>query len=170
MPEKRPLSISKDPIILSYIAGILDGEGYIGIDRQNASAKHSKRRNDFFRLNVQVKATDKRMTDFLMLHIGGYYRTENRRTVNGRMVHTWGVDSARAEQVLQTMLPYMVCKKDQAELCLNFRKSFGNKNHCHFGTPPDVIAFRQSCYEKIKAIHGVHSGKASPPQPLRQIA
>lgn len=163
---KKKFKISKANVVLAYTAGLIDGEAYIGIDHQNAAKFSGKRRSDFYRMNVSVNVTDKSMTDFLMRHFGGYYRTRKRLTVNGRLVHSWYIDGDRAIAFLKAILPYMVAKKDQARLGIKFRKSFGPM-YCKTGVPSAVIKLRHSCYEKFKEIHGRHSAKALPPKPLR---
>ena len=165
----KPFRIPTDPVVMSYIAGIFDGEAYIGVTRQKAAKSGGKRRNDFYSLMIQVKATDKRMTDYLLEHVGGYYRTENRRTINGKLVHNWAIDGDRASSLLLAIRPYLVCKRDQADIGIRFRGSFG-PIYCKSGTPRSVVEFRHECYERLKEIHGQHSGKARGPVPVRLVS
>lgn len=163
----KQFKVSKNKLVLAYTAGIIDGEGYIGVDRQKAKGGTEGRRNDFYRLNVSVNVTDKSMTDFLMLHFGGYYRTRKRHTCNKKLVHAWHLDGQKAIAFLTAIKPFMVVKPEQAELAIEFRSSFNGGIYCKSGTPKSVVKFRHRCYERFKEIHGRTSTKPTPAIPLR---
>lgn len=169
-PQKSPFKISTSETILAYTAGLIDGEGYIGVDRNAARREHSIRQNDFYRLNVAVTVTDKSMIDFLMANFGGNSRQRKRHTCNKKLVYEWHLYGGNAVLFLQAIKPYMVAKADQADLAEKFRSSFSGGIYCKSGTPEAVVRFRHECYEKFKEIHGRHSAKPTTPIALRLLS
>ena len=107
------------PIVdLAYAAGFFDGEGHIRIQQ------HSARCRTFM---LQVTATQATLfpLDWFQEHFGGTvssrlqgYRGEQRAQ------YTWQASSAVAERFLLAILPYLQVKRDEAELALQFRKTF----------------------------------------------
>ena len=160
-PKERGVRIPETPAVLGYIAGIIDGEAYIGVDKSWDTVTRGNGCSPFYRANVQVKSTDARIIDFLIEYVGGYHRIERRQTVNGRTVFVWAIYGADAATVLTAVSPYLVGKREQADIIINFRETFSShyNNPC---TPPEVLAFRETCYQQLKQIHGQFSGRSRP--------
>ena len=98
-----------NPTDVAYVAGLVDGEGCIGVYYNNVT-KH-------FQLRVQIQMIDKNpleMADKIVK--GNWYEVV--RNGNRRDVITWLVLNSKAEQFLQSILPFLKGKKKQAECAL----------------------------------------------------
>ncbi len=107
----------------SYLAGLVDGEGYVGITvaRGSKSALTTIGRESH-RLNVSV-----RMTDVAPLHRSadwtgfGSVKAKTAAAAHHRPVHEWTIWSRQAASVLLALLPWLCVKDGQARLALEFQ-------------------------------------------------
>lgn len=94
----------------AYLAGLLDGEGNIGVYRsKNAKGYWG------YAVNLNVANTDRRLMRYLVQQFGGVFHTKPTGFLwepNG------GKD--RIQEILNSVLPYLVIKRQQAELVLGF--------------------------------------------------
>lgn len=100
---------------LAYCAGILDSEGCICVSPYAAKNHAHKMRyhNDLW-VGMQNKAA-----------IEFFQRTVGTGTVNRRKdVWVYAAGGPRAVHVLRLLLPYMIVKREQAEVFLDFQKTF----------------------------------------------
>lgn len=122
---------------IAYAAGFFDGEGHIRI------TKHSKRGSYTLQLSA-VQAT----LDPLPLFERVFGGTINRRLVKYRQtpraIYTWQASSGVAELALRRMLPYLIAKKDEAELALSFRETFRPQFGNRSKTAPEVEEKRRA--------------------------
>ena len=106
------LPIWKD-IEAAYIAGIVDGEGCIGIyEKCNAG--------NFIQLTIAN--TDKGLIDYLqtMLHSNAVKSPKDKRPRN-KQSYSVTVDRERAHAVIKRIFPYLRVKNPQASLALRFK-------------------------------------------------
>jgi hypothetical protein len=97
---------------LAYLAGIIDGEGCIGLRLPGPSVTPSVR--------IEVTNTDRRLISWLSDRFGGYSSGPVRPT-NSKLAYRWTLakrDDVRS--LLEAMLPYLVIKDRQASLALEF--------------------------------------------------
>lgn len=92
----------------AYLAGIIDGEGTIYAIRRRRSVR------------VYVVNTDERLIRWLEREFGGLvYRREPRHGWKAKF--EWHVVSRDVSRILTLVLPYLVIKREQAELGLAVR-------------------------------------------------
>lgn len=103
---------------LAYLAGIVDGEGYIGIKTTPA---RGDRVTTGFHARIQVRMTDEPAIA-LLSQLGGSYYRENPHAERGKPLYCWQVSDRLAEQALTALLPYLRVKKQQAETVLELRR------------------------------------------------
>jgi hypothetical protein len=104
----------------AYIAGIIDGEGHIGL----YSCRDKK---GWLRSVIGVCNTYKPLLDYLKITYGGCI-SEQRRDPNikHRPTFGWQIASKSAcKKVLEDTLPYLTIKKEQAILLLEFCNTGG---------------------------------------------
>lgn len=97
-----------------YWAGIIDGEGYIGIVRQKSVENLT--------VIVAVSITDRRIPDLLKEQFGGSVISVKRRE-SYRTIYAWKIYAKKAEAFLREIYPYLIIKKNQATLALELRDS-----------------------------------------------
>ena len=108
---------------LAYIAGIIDGEGHLGISKN--TTKRQRQRNPKYQSEICVINTDKRLMDWLESKMGGLI---NARNMNGKNVkkdiwkisYRWRIQESLHPELLNLILPYLVIKKRQAELIIEY--------------------------------------------------
>jgi len=101
---------------LAYTAGIMDGEGSIGI------AKHKSRsckRGYTLELCVQVTSSDEWLCQWFKFGFGGSlgHSTNNA----GNPMWHWMIVARKAMGFLKLILPYLKLKQPQAELAIKFQ-------------------------------------------------
>jgi len=109
-----------DPIVLSYLAGIIDGEGSIFIHQNN---KRQTKANYTLYLSCKMAVPGEAIV-LLSQTFGGnithpkLYSTFDRN--NRKLTVSWRSTGERAAEALTLMLPYLRVKKAEAELGLEF--------------------------------------------------
>lgn len=102
----------------AYVAGIMDGEGCIRIDK-GFPTKANRLVNPAYALCVSVKMTDKNLIEKLRLSFGGGLYTE--RFDYKKDIYRWEIRGGSAKEVLQYIYPYLNTKRSQAMYALLFQ-------------------------------------------------
>lgn len=106
----EPAQLRLSDVEKSYIAGIIDGEGYIGIYRS---------KDRYLRPVVNVANTSEVLIDQLrrMTGIGAKYK----KTHHMKSCWSWSVRKfSEIRGLLEAVLPFLVVKRKKAELLLEF--------------------------------------------------
>jgi|SRR5215471_1605569 len=122
---------------LAYTAGIIDGEGTVALTPWKRS----------FLPFVQVTNTDRRVIEWLKERFGGtvYVHVRSVSTVHKpRFNLRW--TGKRSTALLTALLPYLVLKREQAELCLRY---YSEGRNFHVGNNP----LPQFEHERRRALH-----------------
>lgn len=144
-----------DQLTLAYLAGIVDGEGYIGIKRGMRKDCVSP----IFHERIQVRMINEEAIRLLTETLGGNYYRESMAQRRGRQLFCWQASDAHAAGVLLALLPYLRIKKGNAVAALALRDSKADPRARRRGSPakrvmePAVIAHRQELYERCKALN-----------------
>lgn len=116
---------------VAWAAGFFDGEGHIRI------AKHSKRGS--YMLSISAVQATPEPIELLQKLFGG---TAHKRVKSYRgalkVMFTWQASSKLAEGILMEMLPYLVVKRDEAELAFEFRRTFRPQFGDRSKNPPEL--------------------------------
>lgn len=104
---------------IAYIAGLIDGEGYIGIKRRTALS--NGRVNPSYQERIQIRMVDEPAIKFIAGTLGGNYYTEKPNAHKGRPLYCFQASDQIAVKILQTILPYLKVKRQVAEKVLEFR-------------------------------------------------
>ena len=114
----------------AYLAGIIDGEGTLFIG--NYGNKDKNRGNGFFQTVIAVTTTDKCLIDWLYSNFGGWMSeyTPKQRAENCKgPVYSWKCTGDRLTHLCEIMIPYLVIKKDQAEILLQMRTTYNSSEY-----------------------------------------
>lgn len=133
---------------LSWIGGIIDGEGSIQINRYK-NFKPVK-----YVLAVVVVNCDKSIIDVLQKSFPGGISFLTRYEKKHRKAMVWSLCNLKAEKFLKIILPYLVAKKNQAEVALNFRKDFNRErgNQYHKVLDSKRLKVREKFFIKIRKL------------------
>ena len=100
----------------SYLAGILDGEGTICL--HEIKNKHN---HQHFGLQIIIYGTSLRLMKWLVSNFGGVYYVRSATKLSVKIQYAWHPSGkANREKLLLGVLPYLVIKKEQAKLALEF--------------------------------------------------
>ncbi len=100
-----------------YLAGFFDGEGSIGVYRQNGKTPTAPKR---VRLCVNVGGTNEESIRRFQRRYGGYVYARKRAAAHPRWHDAWSwvVWDAPARAVLVDLLPFLAVKREQALLAI----------------------------------------------------
>lgn len=103
-------------IVLAYTAGIIDGEGYIGI-------MHHKRktRSSSYERVLKVGNTNEHLIDWLVHMYGGHKETVNQKG-SRKPSWNWILWGEKAVDLLTQIYPYSIIKKSQIDVFLRFQR------------------------------------------------
>lgn len=100
----------------AYAAGFFDGEGSIDI-RFSITSRGAKK-YERFHLRVCVVQIDRRPLDWLCERWGG---SVSKRKNGG--LHTWVLSTASAAKFLSDVLPFLIVKRDEAQIAMEFQRT-----------------------------------------------
>ena len=109
---------------LAYMAGLFDGEGYISIRYQM-----QRRKYDTYSLMVGINMVDKEAIELFMDSFGGVMKLRESKNENWRPQYRWRIESSSAYELLKTLSPFMILKKEKAELAILFQESKKTYNY-----------------------------------------
>jgi len=143
---------------IAYLAGIMDGEGAFII---GAYAKNPKTGTPHFHTTMQISSTDAVLINWLVDNFGGrlqYYTSKQTPKNARRAVYRWTAHSDRVKHLCEIMLPYLIIKKEQAEVMIQMRDTFEKTRmrKGQQGTQPiekDVLDLRYILFNKMKSLH-----------------
>lgn len=109
-----------DASIIAYLAGFVDGEGCIAIHRNH---------NGSFFLTLSASQVNPYPLRLLAYHFTGSVRIDKSTSRLGKKrLYTWKVMSDRASNALKALLPFLVVKKDEAGLGIEFQDTVKGKH------------------------------------------
>jgi len=142
---------------LSYLAGIIDGEGSICVDLQRANPKYG-RKHDYFTLRLSIVNTDKNLMDWLVTNFQGTYY--QRKPLPGyKICYTYRIYGHKLADLIVACLPYFIIKKPHAEIVNKFRTTVGKTG---WAITQDVVDYRESLYLELKKLNKVGDHTTSP--------
>lgn len=151
----------------SYIAGLIDGEGWIGVSKVKCYANSRTRRGYFFKGNIAIANTNKSIIDWLKESFGGCVR-EDRRENRKRVLYQWGTQNPKyIIRFLTVIRPYLRIKRAQADNLILFCQTFNqlsfigevntsldSKWKVKKIVKPEIWDKREEYYEKSKQLNG----------------
>lgn len=141
-----------DAVGRAYCAGLFDGEGCVCIVRQ---LKSTARRKHIFRLVVSVAQNHLgTLADFQQLtgKVGRIYQIRRQGPAN-RDSFSLNYAGDAAAELLDTLLPYLVRKHDEAVVALQFqRESEVTRHFGRNGCPEHIWLKREKLYTKLRSL------------------
>ncbi len=141
---KEPLPFPEKTSI-AYLAGLFDGEGSINIFKQ---AKKEDRVYPRYFLEISIINTHKGVLQWVLENFGGRLSIEQEPKRHHR-TWRWRASSNEAYHVLLAMFPYLLVKKEQARVAIEFQErllAFKACNRTHM--TQEEIDWRES--QKVK--------------------
>lgn len=102
----------------AYLAGLIDGEGTVKI---TSKLRHYGYR--YYQPRICVTNTKMALLDYCKDNFGGFIYISAKGTSKRNVAYRWSLSGDRAVTVLKALLPYLVIKKNQADIVIKFRES-----------------------------------------------
>jgi hypothetical protein len=126
-------------ISTEYVAGFFDGEGCVNISTDRYGKPY---------LRILVVNTDKSVLEKFQEKWGGDITHNKRHKENWKRSFTWRLSHTRAIEFLQDLEPFLIVKKKQANLAVEFCKLKPGKGS---KWTEDSLQEAKTVIEKIKA-------------------
>lgn len=110
-----------DPIVLAYLAGVLDSDGSIGVRRSTYWQRHGGTA-PMFSERITVRQVERTALDLFAATFGGSVALRPAHSSGGRPLYDWQITDRKAAAALDVLLPYLRIKHAQAANCLELRR------------------------------------------------
>lgn len=134
-----------------YLAGLIDGEGYLAILPSRAKGL----KNPSFEPVVKIGMTGRNslmLFENLKTIYGGTIELRSQQTKGGRLAYTYTLKSRRrVAYMLSVILPYLLIKKIQAELLAEFCE-LPNTHSRYSSFDPKVLERKIAMYSEMKVL------------------
>lgn len=132
---------------LAYAAGLVDGEGCVGA--------YSLKHNQHQIVQVTIANTNEAMIAWLNARWPGSVQYNAKHRTGWKPVWRWTLSSRKAEMFLRNILPFLIVKRPQAELCLTLRgltkQNWSGKPQCGGQTvSSDVLEQRRQIVGQLR--------------------
>lgn len=137
---------------LSYIAGIIDGEGSIGIVRTNVKKEYGIRHG--YSPSLCVVNTNLRLLEHLLTMTGfGKIIPRKKRSKKHKQCYIWYLNTRELKQLLALVKDFLVIKKNQAELALNMFKLTSATKKGRSSLTQEQKSLREVIYVEMKTLN-----------------
>ena len=147
---------------ISYMAGVVDGEGCIGISKMKGNYNKAQRIvNPRYVLTLVVTNTSTKLMEWLTEKFYGRIHPRKCNNPNTKQGYNWMQDHGKALHTLRMIKPYLIIKREQAEVGIELIEKWvttiGGQGAL---TPPDEVSRRESLYQRMKILN--HRGSDHP--------
>lgn len=138
---------------LAWLAGFIDGEGYIGIEKRLLR----RRATPEYTIVLQISNTKRGIISFLKDLSGGSFYTYKPKG-KAKLAYKWTIKAKAAESILAQLVPYLRLKREQAELALELARELSWPRGYDQAVPKYELEKRERLYQMIKILN--RRGKA----------
>ena len=122
-----------------YLAGLFDGEGYVGIN--------SWHKGESYGLRCEITNSDVQLLEKIQEKYGGNVLVQGYPQGNRRVCYKINWNARKAKNILEIMYPHLIVKKSQTRLALEF--TLNDKRHTRTKW---MIEKQKQIFEEIKLI------------------
>ncbi len=104
----------------AYLAGLIDGEGYIGLTKTKIKYKANPKFNIAIRNHLLIASTNNQVINWLIIKFGGKTQSAiiNQRS---KPIIKWWINRQDLQlELLKEVFPYLIIKKEQARLMIEW--------------------------------------------------
>ena len=132
----------------AWFAGLLDGEGCVHIKQTNQGKSYV--------LMITIANTNFELMQFLVRIYGGAFQKKKLYSQHHKVAYNWSVQSKKAMEILTDSLPYLIVKRQQAELGILFQTQLEHKKTIR-GEKARVLdsetSFREECFYRMHELN-----------------
>uniref|UniRef100_A0A6M3J4T0 Homing endonuclease n=1 Tax=viral metagenome TaxID=1070528 RepID=A0A6M3J4T0_9ZZZZ len=143
-----------DISVAAYTAGLLDGEGHLGVRPWSKNGYHN------FFPNVAISNTNLEVIEWLISHFGGHYGIWDNKTHQQKRIYKWYINSLDAiKTFLEVVQPFVIIKREHVEAMLAYvrigNSAFVLGNPIYDKEEADILlAAREDIYWWLKDLNG----------------
>jgi hypothetical protein len=132
---------------LAYLSGIIDGEGTIYV------SKRLHRGLDDYWPRIQIVNTNKPMMEYIHKTFGGllYEKNRSKHSKKWRTQYEWVTNRTLMDIILPLVIPYLICKKPQAELMIQFRNTF--QKNTKYRVSQETLNLRIGFFHQMQSLN-----------------
>ena len=136
---------------LAYIAGIIDGEGCLGISKN--TTKKQRQKNPKYQSEVCIINTDTRLMNWLKENFGGLVNERKIYGPNDKISYRWRIKESQHQIILKAIIPHLVIKTEQAKLIIKFLTNKTQNNLDGREVSQKEIIRREYYYQELKKLN-----------------
>jgi len=146
----------KEKII--YCAGLLDGEGYVGIKK---SLYIKSCPSPTYHERIQIRMIDEPAIKLFQSLFGGNYYKEKSHCSNGRPLYCYQASDKKASNICRILMPYLMIKDKNVKVLLKLRKNKESARTQRRGSsakrrmPKDILEYRDKLWKQCKINNGI---------------
>lgn len=104
-----------------YLAGIIDGEGYLKSITNLKLNKRRKSKDSYAEIRITVTNTSIELIQWLKHNFGGRYcASVNRHPEKWKTVYTWTISKYKVASILPKIYPFLIVRKERAKELINY--------------------------------------------------
>lgn len=141
-------------VLFAYLAGIIDGEGTIRINKMRPKGKEHW--NYQYHLQMSCGMVNKEIIELLQKFFGGGVHQE--RVAGYRPMWRWTLTGRlQTYAILKLIRIYLIAKREHADLAIEFCDRWQNpKRHYHIWiVDPQQISWREEAYLRMRKLNAV---------------
>lgn len=142
------IQMNGEQIMLAYLAGIIDGEGSIGIERLSPT---KGRKKYYYVCRLTVINTNEDIMKLLVYFFKGTY--DKRKKIEGRKeCFRWHVFGNDLSYALNKLEPYILLKHKQLNIVLQYRDTVGKTG---WNVSDEILEVRHKLWLACKELNKV---------------
>lgn len=139
----------------AYFAGAIDADGFVSVGKKTShTVRKDGGRSIYYVVKIGLSQTHPDVPTMLHAAFGGYLGFHQPKNSAHRRVHIWQATAGDARKPLLAVLPFLILKKTQAELAVQFLALMEYQNTGRFmgrPLPEDQALQREELYQQITA-------------------
>jgi len=142
----------------AYIAGFLDGEGSVSIQKTKIY-KHRNENNPYFSTVISIGQSNKTVLEWIQSMYGGSICVEKESGRRKLPFYRWRIANRDIEKFLTDVKPYVQLKNKHIELVLLMRAhiakwySFVKGRHGKDSMPKEIIEYRNNLWLQLRGLN-----------------
>ena len=138
----------------AYIAGIIDGEGSIRINK--AMKPYNGMKNPSYNAQINIGMVNKEIPDLLKETFNGQGNVREERVSGMRSIWRYSLTGrSKMIAVLNNLLPYLIIKKEHAKTVIDFCKNWETPRVRQYGIDPQELQRREDAFQKMRKLNAV---------------
>jgi len=144
------------PTFWSYAAGIMDTEGSFSIKKEKP---HSGSVSPRFNPMIQLTMVPSDVLVYFRRHtlLGSFCIPKSPCAQRGYVYKLSICSKKGCIEFLSKIINYLKCKKEQANVLIDFCENFKSVKYCQGKIPDHILAFREEMYQEIKMLNNTPS-------------